>query len=74
MAMLILNPSCNTYLSSLLYPYVLYKLKIKYTLSFLYLSNWTVLLFLIEKADLNTHNLNAIYHRIQLQLTHPNEA
>lgn len=61
----------NPYFISLLYSYVLYKLKIKYTLSFLYSSNWTVCLFLIEKADLNTHNPNPIYHKIQL---HPKEA
>lgn len=57
-----------------MHPYVLYKLKIKFTLSFLYPSNWTALLFLIEKADLNTYNPNPIYHRTQLQLVHPNEA
>lgn len=72
--MLIFNPSFNTYLTSLLYPYVLYKLKIKCTLSFLYSSNGTVVLLLVEKEDLNTCNPNPIYHRTQLQLAHPNEA
>lgn len=34
-------------------------------LSFLYSSEWTVLLFLIEKADLNTCNPNPIMSNVQ---------